>query len=402
MQRRFLFVTLAVTAVILHGSLYPYDFHVPPDSSGPVLALLRSWGTGSNSFGEMLANLLLYVPFGFFAALTLRARPRLVVVTLLGLMLSAAIELTQFYDTSRITSLTDVCLNTFGTVLGALAAIAVRIPFGLPIFKAPLARPAPFVLLIAMFGYRLYPYVPTIDLHKYWHSVKPLLLHPVFDTLDIFRYFALWLTVCFLTADAAGKARSRFFVLCVGAAVFAGKIVIVNQWISPSEVAGGILALLLWLAVLQHASRAAAIVALVLCAMIVVWRLEPFAFQAIPGRFAWLPFRGFLSGSLGINVQSLFEKAFLYGSLVWIAGRAGVNLKVATIAVALLVLMTSIVEIFLPGRSAEITDALIALLMGTILIAFTGSVHVSDRGAQSSGRKVKRSSATLPSRRRFS
>ena len=39
MQRRFLFVTLAVMAVILHGSLYPYDFHVPPDSSGPVLAL---------------------------------------------------------------------------------------------------------------------------------------------------------------------------------------------------------------------------------------------------------------------------------------------------------------------------------------------------------------------------
>ena len=72
MQRRFLFVTLAVTAVILHGSLYPYDFHVPPDSAGPLMALVRSWGARPDSFGEMLANILLYVPFGLFTALAPR------------------------------------------------------------------------------------------------------------------------------------------------------------------------------------------------------------------------------------------------------------------------------------------------------------------------------------------
>jgi VanZ family protein len=101
-------------------------------------------------------------------------------------------------------------------------------------------------------------------------------------------------------------------------------------------------------------------------------------------------------------VQSLFEKAFLYGSLVWIAGRAGMNLRAATIAVALLVLMTSIVEIFLPGRSAEITDALIALLMGVIFIALAGTAYVADRGSSRSRQNVKRSSPAQPSRRRFS
>ncbi len=402
MQRRFLFVTLAVTAVILHGSLYPYDFHVPPDSAGPLMALVRSWGARPDSFGEMLANILLYVPFGLFTALAIGGRQRLLIVTLLGLVLSTTVELAQFYDAGRITSLTDVCLNTFGTALGALAAIAVRIPFGLPVFKAPLARPVPFILLIAMFGYRLYPYVPTVDLHKYWHSVKPLLFHPAIGSLDIFRYFALWLTICFLTTDAVGRARSWFFILCVGAVVFAGKIGIVNQALSLAEVIGAALAVLLWLAVLQRMSRAAVIVALVLCAMIILVRLEPFAFQAIPGRFGWLPFRGFLNGSLAVNVQSLFEKAFLYGSLVWIAGRAGMNLRAATIAVALLVLMTSIVEIFLPGRSAEITDALIALLMGVIFIALAGTAYVADRGSSRSRQNVKRSSPAQPSRRRFS
>lgn len=402
MQRRFLFVTFAVMAVILHGSLYPYDFHVPPDSSGPVLALLRSWGSRSDSFGEMMANILLYMPLGFFAALAIRARPQLLIVTLLGIALSTAIELTQFYDAGRVTSLTDVSLNTLGTLLGALSATIVRIPFGLPIFKAPLARPVPFILLITMFGYRLYPYVPTIDLHKYWHSVKAIILYPSVDAAGAFRYFALWLTICFLTADALGRARSWFFIFCVGAIVFGGKIMIVNQWLSLNEVVGAGLAAVLWLAVLQRSSRGAAIVALVLCALVVLSRLEPFEFRAIPGRFGWLPFQGFLRGSLSVNVQSLFEKAFLYGSLVWIAGRAGVNLRVATIAAALLILMTSIVEIYLPGRSAEITDALITLLMGMIFISLTGTAYVADRGSQPSRQNIKRPSAIRPSRRRFS
>lgn len=381
MQRRFLFVTLAVTAVILHGSLYPYDFHVPANSNGPVFALLQSWGTRPDSLGEMLANLLLYMPFGFFAALAMRSRSRLLVVTALGLGLSTAIELTQFYDANRVTSLMDVCLNTSGTLLGALAAIVVRVPFGLPIFKAPLARPVPFILLIAMFGYRLYPYVPTIDLHKYWHSVKPLLFHPAIGTPSVFRYFALWLTISFLAADAAGGAYSWFFVLCVGAAVFAGKILIVGQWLSLSDVAGAALAIALWLAALQRMSSRAAIVAVFLCATIILLRLEPFVFESVPKHFGWLPFRSFLNGSLGVNVQSLFEKAFLYGSLIWILGRAGLNLRAATAAVSFLTLMTSIAEVFLPGRSGEITDALIALLMGTIFIALTGTTRVAERGS---------------------
>lgn len=377
MQRRFLFVTLAVTAVILHGSLYPYDFRVPAGSHGPILALLQSWGARRDSFGEMTANILLYVPFGFFAAMTIRAaRSRLLLAVLLGLGLSTAIELTQFYDVDRITSLADVCLNTFGTLLGAVAAIVVRIPFGLPIFKAPLARPAPFILLIAMFGYRLYPYVPTIDLHKYWHSVKPLLFHPAIGTLDVFRYFALWLTISFLTTDAVGSVSSWFFVLCVAAAVFAGKVLIVNQWLSLPDIVGAALAITLWLAVLQRMSSRAAIVAVFLCATIIIWRLEPFVFGAVPKHFGWLPFRGFLTGSFAVNVQSLFEKAFLYGSLIWTMGRAGLNLRAATAVVSLLALMTSVAEIFLPGRSGEITDALIALLMGTIFIALTGTARV--------------------------
>jgi len=373
LNRKFFLVTLAVTAVILHGSLYPYDFHVPAGSAGPLDALLHSLNRPRDSFGEMIANILLYIPFGFFAVLTIRSRWRLAVVTVLGVVLCTSIELAQFYDTDRVTSLVDVALNTSGTVLGALTAVIVRIPSLSPLFRTTVARPVPFILLAAMLGYHLYPYVPTIDLHKYWNSVKPLVLHPAFNQLDTFRYFALWLTIAFLTRDAVARARSWFFVLFLAAFVFGAKMLIVNQSISLSEVAGASAAIVLWLAVLERVGAAAAVVALVLCAMIVVFRLAPFEFQAQAAPFGWLPFRGFLNGSFGVNVQSFFEKAFLYGSLVWIAGRAGLKLPVATVAVAAFVLATSVAQTYLPGRSAEITDAIITIMMGAIFIAMSGS-----------------------------
>ena len=40
-SRKFLLASLAMIAVILHGSLYPYQFRVPAGAAGPVEALLR-------------------------------------------------------------------------------------------------------------------------------------------------------------------------------------------------------------------------------------------------------------------------------------------------------------------------------------------------------------------------
>ena len=46
-----------------------------------------------------------------------------------------------------------------------------------------------------MARYRLYPYVPTIDLHKYWDALKPVVFHPRPTGYDLFRYTAIWLTI---------------------------------------------------------------------------------------------------------------------------------------------------------------------------------------------------------------
>jgi VanZ family protein len=72
-------------------------------------------------------------------------------------------------------------------------------------------------------------------------------------------------------------------------------------------------------------------------------------------------------GSLEVNIMSFFEKAFLYGSLIWLLGKTGLRFGTSIILVTIMLVATSWAETYLPGRSAEITDALIAALIGVII-----------------------------------
>jgi hypothetical protein len=107
--------------------------------------------------------------------------------------------------------------------------------------------------------------------------------------------------------------------------------------------------------------------ALLLGTYVVALRLEPFQFRAEGGAFGWIPFMGFMNGSINVDVMSFLEKFFLYGSLVWLLDRTGFRLRTSTICVAAILFATSWAETHLPGRSAEITDALMAVATGGII-----------------------------------
>ena len=107
--------------------------------------------------------------------------------------------------------------------------------------------------------------------------------------------------------------------------------------------------------------------ALLFSAYIVAERLEPFQFSGYGRTFGWIPFRSFLYGSVEVNIISFLEKTFLYGALIWLLERSGLRTGVSTILVAFLLFAASWAETYLPGRSAEITDALMALLIGVII-----------------------------------
>ncbi|MHC4341096.1 MAG: VanZ family protein, partial [Planctomycetota bacterium] len=65
------FLFLLVAGLITYGSLFPFEFH-PAEEIWE--RLLQSWGERT-SRGDLLSNIVLYVPFGYLGMLALQ-RPR--------------------------------------------------------------------------------------------------------------------------------------------------------------------------------------------------------------------------------------------------------------------------------------------------------------------------------------
>ena len=83
----------------------------------------------------IVANVLLFVPWGFlmFIALYTMNRPTVqtyVLTILLGFTFTASIEAWQYFLPSRVADVNDVIWNTLGTVLGAvLGHLRLRVRF---------------------------------------------------------------------------------------------------------------------------------------------------------------------------------------------------------------------------------------------------------------------------------
>jgi VanZ family protein len=369
-QPRLWLVTVLVAAVIVYGSLYPFEFRIPRNGIGPVATFLASIGQRPGR-GDALANILLYMPFGCLISLCLRRGSRrrgtVVLAVAIGSLLSLGMELTQYYIPGRVTSFSDLATNTLGMVLGSIAAIAVGAGFRMPFIGDVAARPIPALLVLTWLAYRLYPYVPTIDLHKYWNALKPIVLSPSLTGYDLFRQTAIWLTVYALIEATVRRRRSAVLAPLFAIAVLCAKVLIVGIVIRLADPAGAGLAFGVWLLLLVLPARLRTSAGgLVLCTYVVALRLEPFTFQAIGREFGWMPFGSLMQGSLSVDTLAFLEKVFLYGSMIYLLGVAfGRRLPAALITAALL-FTTSWAEAWLPGRSAEITDTLIALIVAAI------------------------------------
>ncbi|HXO90081.1 MAG TPA: VanZ family protein, partial [Stellaceae bacterium] len=371
LRRNFSIATAIMIAVIVYGSLYPFTFRQP--TAGLIAAaraLFNSWAEAPGR-GDFIANIALYTPFGFFAVLAISgigsAAKRILIAVAAGAILSTCMELAQYYDDSRQTAATDLYANVVGTLLGAIGGGVTGGNFRWPLLREIASNRVPTLLLSAWAGYRLYPYVPTIDLHKYWDALKPVILHPTLTGYDLFRYTTIWLTIGVLVEAIGGQKRAwLLFPLFVGSVMFA-KVLIVDTMLTMAEVAGAGLAFCVWAIPAVGTRLRVTLIALAFCGYVIAERLEPFEFLASGRAFGWIPFLGFMSGSIEIGVLAFLQKFFLFGSSIWLLSRAGLRLRSSTFVVAVILFITSQAQSYLPNRTAEITDAVMALLIGAMI-----------------------------------
>ncbi len=365
-NRNFAIITALVIAVILYVCLYPFAFRQPAGNSGPVHRLSASWAEWHGR-GDFLSNILLYMPFGFFAVLAIVGNfgfwRRFSVATLAGGLLSLGVELAQYYDAGRTTAAIDLYSNLIGTAFGAGAACLADGSSRTPRLHEISARRIPGLLLAAWLGYRLFPGGSALDLHRSWLTPPPVgLASTAYGLLDA---SAMWLTVGMLVEAVFDKRRFRLlFPLFAGVAIVAAAA-IARTAPRIVDIAGAGIAFAGLLVSRGGRFRAAAAV-LLLCAILIDQQLEPFQLRAAAGHFGWIPFRSFMRGS-DHDVVSFLRKSFLYGSAIWLLVETGLRFTSSAVLVAGMLFVTGWAQTWLAGGKADITDPMMVILIAAVI-----------------------------------
>lgn len=323
-----------------------------------LIATRHDW----DHYGDLVSNILLYTPFGFFGVCAVGRR--VLTITGAAALLATTIELAQFYDLGRISSLGDVYADTLGAGLGALAAAIAGAGLRWPLVGQLRDDPAATLVLLMWAAYRFYPYVPVSNWHKFVHALAPLVFAPSVPALQLARFIAAWLAVMAMLAALYGPRWAPVLFILVAGTELVGRIMIVGIRAQPADVLAITIAFVIWLLLAGKPRLRLIIVTVAFAVMVIVGRLQPFTFVAPSRAFGWVPFASFLHGSIGVAIQAFCEKFFQYGALIWLLRQLRVRLGMATLLVAAMMFAASWAETWLPGRTAQVTDAVMALLIG--------------------------------------
>jgi VanZ family protein len=357
-------------ALILYVSLYPFQFGADGPTAMEVLREL-SWARASR--GDMLNNVLLYVPLGFCIALSVEPRfGRLTgIATGLvgGALLSITMEIMQGSIATRVPSLTDLSLNAAGALAGAIGGSAWH---ALGVRMTPHANPAgrsgaiALVVLVLWLIARLWPFVPDASLRQLKRAVRPLFT-PEIGWTDLAAFFVGWLVVAQAVFHLARRQRSVDVFLIVIAAVLVGRTFTAGNTLEFAELAA--IALLLPVLVLisrvEDRGRSA-----LLAAALGTWLASVALLPALGGArdvAVELPALGEFLGRNAPPPAELAGRAFSYVALTWLLAGTGLFPHVAAGITVLLVVLLALMQ---AGAATPVygwIDVVIAIIAGILV-----------------------------------
>ena len=357
---------LLVVVLIVYGSLYPWQFQAWRSSENPLDVVLRSWGTHLDRYlvRDLVINLSLYLPLGLTAYLALARRYSqslsMGAAIVFGAALSTSMEILQVYVPGRVPSLVDMASNTLGTAGGALAGFLFEAQIR-RLLEKPARRlaPAAAILLGCWFTAQTFPFFPAITHTQLRGALAALSSGLPLSPADVWANAAEWFAAGLAARVIFGRLSWWFPLAALG--LSAARFVIASRVVTPDELAGVILAVVLWQFVPERRKVRTGVWSM--GAALVLRELAPFHFSGHALSFSWVPFRGTLDSEWQSAVAILARKAFDYGAMVWLLRKVGVSYWRAGTAVAAGLLVCELAQVYLPGRTPEITDSALVLLM---------------------------------------
>jgi VanZ family protein len=320
---------------------------------------------------DMVVNVSIYVPLGFVAHLVFRkvASPLfgLYGPVLMGLLLSTAVEITQLWEPVRNTSLLDVVTNVAGAVLGvAVAVIFERIAPArtrrtpaMPVDRGALA------LTFIWGAWLVFPFFPVLGVYALERKLSIFAHSRLFDPGVLASAVSVWYAGGLLMRSA-GIRRSPLW-LGISILAIPAQFFVVDRQPAPSDMVGAAAGSLLF-AFRPRMKAVSKLEAWAFTALLVFRGLSPFRFVAATTDFSWIPFAGVLDSEWQPAILTLLGKIFYYTTAVWLLHAAGTKILYAIAIVAAILAAIEVLQTRLPGRTPEITDPLLAVLMGLILV----------------------------------
>ena len=371
-MRRIFYLTCAL---VVYGSLYPFHFVLRESPAGALEALRQSLDFAVNRgfLRDVLVNLLVYIPVGFFFVLEERPdRPawlRALRAALAGAALSLCMELVQYYFPPREPSLIDWASNTLSAAAGGVLGIAFATParHGIDTLAGwGLARPSSALFLVLVWIGALFSpgdwgsSQTLVKLRAFFAAGAPAPGLVVVASLQ-------WIGIGALAAAVAGRRRTPI-VLPVLVLALPLRFLVPGQRLQPYELAGAGIALCCWLVAPISRRLSPGVVAILVAVGVLVDGLRPWHFVSQSSAFGWIPFAALLDIQWPVALLILFRKCAIYGTAVWAIARCGVGIPGSTVLVSFLLASIEAVQQFLPGRTAETTDPVLAIVLGLVLL----------------------------------
>ena len=367
-------LTVVVGALIVYGSLYPFGFvNLPAEG---VSGLVTQIGWARTTRADVIANLLLYLPFGALLSFALppawSAARTAFVALLVGTLLAGGLETLQTLEQHRVASLTDLILNAVGTFVGAILALSVRAAGERmePVLGAIDLRAAPvaIALVSCWLVTRLAPFEWTGTWGAWRRSLRPLWQDPALPLAALLGHVAAW-GVILVSLRATVRRDAGFVVLgFLVLAVAAGRIAGAGHALVWSELLALAGVLVAWPLSENLPDRTLTLAALCLLAgALLVAGLAP------EGSFGGLAEAAHEFSLAPLDAKSLgspahaAESLFTAGALVWLLFRLGAGALRAGLLAAALLLAIEAVQLWMPGRDSSLTAPALALLAAALV-----------------------------------
>lgn len=355
--------------LVLYGTLYPFHFDFSPQT------LSRAWSSFGlapfwdvergriHSLPDMVANILLTMPLGFFGYLWFgrnKKRPSIALWFCAGFFLGLLSEIFQMGVASRLSNITDALNNGIGAFAGACVA-AIFGSYVLDLLSGSMMdrRSTQFFILtcIIMVG-MLLPFDFSMDVSGLWSNVKVLWLNPWKSGTPISDEWILMAEFAILGALAGSMKKARVVALALAMPfVFEGmQILVESHALSLRDVAMNFGGAAVGLVTARHAPALVrpATGFILMSLALIAQGLSPYHFGG-QGRFEWVPLVEYYTRTTGAALYDAMSGLLSYGLLAALWPR-----RMVIVWAILLAGGIEAAQVFVPTRSAGVTDILIA------------------------------------------